>query len=82
MMKAIATLADGRLLLILGLSNANLEELLRKPLDTMIRVDGKELAIGIDVVLCSGRTEAELLHAFEKMIGPGTKLKIDRRLTS
>jgi hypothetical protein len=82
MMKATATLPDGRQLLMIGLSNGNLDTFRAQPLDSMIRIDGRQIGLGIDVLLFSGRTEAEIAHAMSKMIGPHTKVHIDQKLKS
>jgi hypothetical protein len=76
MLKAIATI-NGRELLILGLSFGNLNKFLAEPGDTFIRIDGKEMGISMDVMIFSGKTEADLAELMKESIGPNTKIHID-----
>lgn len=80
MIKGTATTADGRQVLMIGLSFGNLDKFRAEPGDTFIRIDGKEMELPFDVVIFSGETEAHL----EAMvpIGPKTKIHIDPRLKS
>jgi hypothetical protein len=78
--KATAMLPDGRRLLMIGLSIDNLDKLRAAPLETMIRIDGREMGLGIDVLVFSGRTEGELGHALTKLTGPGSTVHIDPKL--
>jgi hypothetical protein len=80
--KAIASLPDGRKLLVVGLSFVNLDKFRAEPLDSFIRIDGKEIGLGLDVMIFSGKTEAELGHALSGLIGPETKVHIDPKLKS
>lgn len=72
MIKATVEGSDGRTLLLLGLSFGNLDKFRREPLETFIRINGKELDLPIDLLIFSGETEADM----EKMmpIGPNTKV--------
>lgn len=79
MIKAMATGADGRSVLILGLSFENLNRLRANPGDDHIRIDGKEIGLPIDVVIFAGETEAHCAEALGG-IGPGTKITISDRL--
>jgi hypothetical protein len=76
MLKATATI-NGRELLILGLSFGNLNKFLAEPGDTFIRIDGKEMGISMDVMIFSGKTEADLAELMKENIGPNTKIHID-----
>jgi hypothetical protein len=65
MVKATLQLRNGRRLLILGLSFANLDRFRAEPGDTMINIDGKDLGLDIDVTIFSGETEAQCLALLE-----------------
>jgi hypothetical protein len=80
MIKATSRTRDGRTVLIIGLSFGNLDKFRAEPIDTFIQIDGKELDLPIDVVMFSGETEAQLLHALNATFGPGTKITIDKKL--
>lgn len=80
MMKATATAADGRTIVVLGLSHANLERLRQQGLSGFINVAGHDLGIPFDVMITAAPTERDLLEAFQQLIGPDTKLHIDKRL--
>jgi hypothetical protein len=79
MIKAIATIGD-RKLLMLGLSYGNLDKFYAEPGDTFIRIDGKEMDLPFDVLIFSGKTEADLQAMMAKNIGPDTKVHIDPKL--
>jgi len=81
-MKATATQGNGRKLLILGLSNANLDRLRADGLDGAIKVDGKEMGIPFDVIVTSGPTESDIFAAFENVLGPRTKIHVSDKLKS
>lgn len=80
MIKATAKGADGRDLLVIGLSFGNLDRFREQPGDTFIRIDGKEIGLPVDVVIFSGETEAKLSEYIP--IGPGTKVNVSDRLKS
>ena len=82
MIKATIDAPNGRKLLILGLSFANLDRFRREPRDTMIKVDGKELGLDIDVIIFSGETEAHCTEALEETLGAGTRVRVSPRLQS
>ena len=81
MIKAMAE-GNGRTILVLGLSYGNLKKFHDEPGETMIRIDGKELGLPIDVLIFSGENDAALGHFMAQFIGPETKLHIDPRLKS
>jgi len=81
MIKAIA-MVDGHKTLILGLSFANLDRFRAQPLDTFIRIDGEEMGLPFDVMIVSGRTEAEMADVMSGGFGPDTKVVIDPKLKS
>lgn len=74
MIKATAIVGD-RTMLMIGLSFGNLDKFRAEPLDTFIKIDGKQLGLPIDVLIFSGETEA----AMQKLIpiGPDTKLTFE-----
>jgi hypothetical protein len=81
MIKATAN-AQGRKLLILGLSYENLNRFRDMPGDTFIRVDGRELDLPIDVMIFSGETEAKCTELLEDFLSPATKVQISPRQKS
>jgi hypothetical protein len=80
MIKATVETPDGRKLLIVGLSFANLDRFRAEPRDTMIKIDGKELGLGVDVMIFSGETEAHLADCIQDGVGPNTKIHVSPRL--
>ena len=80
MLKAVADGPGGRKLLVLGLSFANLDKFRSHPGDTMIRIDGREVGLPVDIVIFSGETEARLAELVP--IGPDTKVHVSNRLKS
>jgi predicted alpha/beta-fold hydrolase len=77
--KAIATIGDRKLLMV-GLSFGNLEKFYAEPGDTFIRIDGKEMGLPFDVLIFSGKTEADMQAMMAKSIGPDTIVHIDPKL--
>jgi hypothetical protein len=71
MIKGIATGDNGRTILLLGLSFENLDRLRAAPVDTYIKIDGRQLGLDIDVLVFSGETEEKM--ALE-MAQPDTKV--------
>ena len=83
MLKAVLTDANGRQVLMIGLSFGNLNKFYREPGDTFIRIDGKETGdLPIDVIIFSGKTEADMAQAMKDRIGPNTIIHIDPSLKS
>jgi hypothetical protein len=82
MIKATLTDAGGKTVLMLGLSFNNLNKFYREPGDTFIRIDGKEMGLPIDVLIFSGKTEADMAKIVEDRIGPNTIVHIDPKLKS
>lgn len=70
----------GRTLLMIGLSFGNLDRFRKKPGDTYIKVNGKELDLPTDVLIFSGKTEAHLADMMSELIGPETKVTISDKL--
>lgn len=67
---------------LLGLSHANLDRLRSDGLKGGIHVKGADIGIDVDIFITAAPTEAVLLEAMGGMIGPDTKLHIDKRLKS
>ena len=79
MIKATVVTQEGKLsLLVLGLSFGNLNKFLEQPGDTYIKINGKDIDIDFDVLLFSGRTEADMAETMKGFIGPNTKVKDTR----
>jgi hypothetical protein len=73
---------DGRYLLVIGLSFANLEHLRTHPNDAFLKIDGTRINIPLDVMLFSGESEADLAAIIVKAdgIGPDTKVTVTHKL--
>ena len=82
MIKATGKTADGRPMLMIGLSFGNLDQFRAAPGDSYIKIDGKEMDLPFDVLIFSGETEAHMQAQMADSIGPMTKLTIDKRLKS
>jgi len=80
MIKATATLPDGRSLMMIGLSFGNLGKFIDDPGDTYIRIDGKEMGLPVDVLIFSGETEAHLTDLMKGLINKDTIVHIDPKL--
>jgi hypothetical protein len=80
MLKALSKQPNERKLLTIGLSFGNLDRFRAEPLDTFIRIDGREMGLEIDVLIFSGETEAAMASLVEGSIGPDTVVHIDGRL--
>lgn len=82
MIKATGTGPNGRKLLLIGLSFANLERFRQQPLDTYITIDGREMGLDFDVTLISGETEAAMADLVANALTPDAKVHVDPRLKS
>jgi hypothetical protein len=82
MIKASATLTDGRHLLLLGLSFKNLDKFRAEAGDTFIKIDGKLMDLPVDVLIFSGETEAHMQTQIEPLIASSTKVHVDPKLKS
>lgn len=81
MIKASATGKDGRTIVILGLSHANLDKLRADGTNGFIKVIGNDIDIGdIDIIITAGETEAHLTEVLGEFIGPETKTVVAKRL--
>jgi len=78
MIKAKGQMADAngvsKEVLILGLSFGNLRRLHSQPLETFIRIEGSEINIPFDIVICSGKTEADLYKALKPALTTDAKI--------
>jgi hypothetical protein len=82
MLVASAKGANGRQILVIGLSFANLDRFRAEPNDTYIRIEGEPVGVSADVILFSSRTEAEAAGMIESFIGKDTKVSISPKLKS
>jgi hypothetical protein len=82
MMKVSASWKNGRRLVMLGLSHANLDRLRKDGLRGYIEIKAEELHIGCDIIITAAETEQVMMEAFAQLIGEGTEVKIDERLKS
>lgn len=81
MIKATAKTANGRDLLVIGLTFANLDRFRRQAGDTYIRIDGAAMGLPVDVVIFSGETEEVMADLMTKneLIGPETQVTVSDR---
>lgn len=80
MIKALCTARDGRDILLIGLSHANLDRLRQDGTKGCIKIDGKLMGLSVDLLITAADTEAHIVDALSDLIGPETKLHIDPRL--
>jgi hypothetical protein len=81
LLKAIAH-ANGRKILVIGLSFGNLDKFRAEPGDTYIAIDGREMGLDLDVMIISGETEADIAETMKGGIGPDTKVHVSPRSKS
>lgn len=82
MIKASARGADGRAILVIGLSFGNLDKFRTEPGSTYIKIDGREMGLPTDVLIFSGATEADCTETIKDFIGPKTAVVVSDRLKS
>jgi hypothetical protein len=82
MIKATAIGPNDEKILYIGLSFGNLDKFRAQPLDTVIKIEGKEVGCDHDILIFSGATEEQMMDMMTSGIGPQTKLHIDPRLKS
>lgn len=70
---------QGRKTLFVGLSFGNLDRFRAAPLDTFIKIEGQETGLPFDVMIFSGRTEAEMADLMAQGFGPDTKVHVTDR---
>ena len=81
-MVKIKTIVDGRVVLLLGLSHANLDDLRATGLNGCVKVADPELEMPFEIWITAAETEQVMLQSFATGIKEGTKLRIDRRFKS
>ena len=79
MIKAIGIGPKGNPTLFVGLSFGNLDKFRAGPLDSYILIDGNEVGLSHDVMVFSGKTEAEMAEMMSHGFGPETKITISKR---
>lgn len=62
MIKALVMDPGKRGVLMLGLSFGNLDKFRAMPLDTFIKVDGVQFGLPHDIIIFSGKTEADMTN--------------------
>lgn len=82
MIKATGLGPTGERLLVIGLSFANLDRLRAGPLDDYIPIKGSEMGLPFDVMIISGRTEADMADLVGRALTPDAKVHVDPRLKS
>ena len=82
MIKATGKGPTGNDTLFIGLSFGNLDKFRAGPLDSHITIKGAELGLPFDVMIFSGRTEAEMADLLAQGFGPDTKVHISDRSKS
>jgi hypothetical protein len=81
MIKATAQGKDGRTIMVLGLSFANLDRLRANPGDDYMKVKGADVGLPeVDIVLFAGETEAHLAETLRSLISAQTKVTTSDRL--
>jgi len=76
MIKATMSTPDGRQILLIGLSHANLDRLKADGLNGYIRI--KDIGLPFDVIITCGKTEQDIVNEFKQFIGPETKVHDSR----
>lgn len=79
MIKARGRSATGRDTVFLGLSYGNLERFRKQPMDTFIRIEAAELELPFDILIFSGRTEAEMSDWMLRALGPEAHITLSER---
>jgi hypothetical protein len=79
MIKGTGKGTTGRDTLFVGLSHGNLDRFRDGPLDSYILIEGAQLGMSHDVMIFSGRTEAEMIDLMANSLAPGAKVKISDR---
>ena len=76
MIKAKGLSATGRETVLIGLSYGNLERFRKQPMDTFIRIEGAEMELPFDILIFSGRTEAEMADWLTRALMPGAEANL------
>jgi hypothetical protein len=80
MLKAVGKTSDGKPVVLIGLSFANLDRLRAGAGDDHIRIDGPAMGIPFDILICAGRTEADLAALIAPGLEPDAKIYVDPKL--
>jgi len=80
MIKAVAIGDDGKTIITLGLSFANLDKLRADALDGFIKITGKDIGVPVDILIFAGESEAVLTEFMKDYIGPDTVLHVSGKL--
>jgi hypothetical protein len=79
MLKMRTRLSDGRELLILGLSQINLDRL---KADQPIAFKGDTVGLpGLEIMIFAGETEQSMARDLSEFVGPNTRASISKRAT-
>lgn len=79
MLKMRTKLSDGRELLILGLSQVNLDRL---KADQPIAFHGDTVGLpGLEIMIFAGETEQSMARDLAEFVGPNTRVSISKRVT-
>lgn len=79
MIKATGKSITGKDMLIIGLSHVNLDKFMKEPLNTFIHINGAEIGMPFDVMIFSGKTEADMAELISKGFTPETKVTVSER---
>jgi hypothetical protein len=83
MLKVTLTTANGKKVLLIGLSFGNLDRLREEVGDTFIKIDPVPLGLSHEVLIFSGRTEADLAEIISKTgaeFTPDSRVEISDKL--
>ena len=70
----------GRRVFMVGLEMDDLDQFREKPGKRLISLKNEKYQIGFDIVIFSGETEATMTDELHEIIGPDTKVTVDKRL--
>jgi hypothetical protein len=73
---------NGKDTLFIGLSFGNLDKFRAGPLDSFIKIEGAEMDMPFDVLIFSGRTEADMANMVAQGLTPDAKVHISDKLKS
>jgi hypothetical protein len=79
MIKATGKGPTGRDTLFVGLSFGNLDKFRAAPLDSHVTINGAEMGLPFDVMIFSGRTEADMAELMAEGFGPDTEVHVSPR---
>ena len=79
MIKATGKGPTGNDTLFVGLSHGNLDKFRDQPLDTYILISGTDVGLPFDVMIFSGKTEADMAEFMSEGFGPNTQVTVSKR---